>query len=358
MTRGYHNYKGRSGRNHTLMAIVLALLLLVSLGYLFVQNNLVYDSEGNAVINWPFFSDKDGEEPNLPPEDSQDDEVGDDFNLIIEKPQLPAEEEKKPEPEEQPLRAEETVLSEFRGNPVPGANCNAVVLELKGSMGTLAYQSALAAEGGKAPDAVSRDSLTTLLSGERDWRAVAALHTLHDTYYAFANMTGAGICQPTGYIWYDYSNSHWLQPEKEGAKTYFYAMAQECEAMGFDEILLRELTYPVSGKLHKIDYSGMTLTKTEALTGFLRGLRDTLQEDTVLSLQLSEKLILAGADADTGQDISLLLPLLDRVWVETEDPDAVWVALEPHVPAGAKREQFLVVIGGEVDTGGSVLLAE
>ena len=53
MTKGYQNYRGRDGKRW-LLAIPLALALLLSLGYLFIENFVVYDARGNAEIDWPF----------------------------------------------------------------------------------------------------------------------------------------------------------------------------------------------------------------------------------------------------------------------------------------------------------------
>jgi len=338
MLRGYNNYRGRSGKQG-LLAIPLVILLLLSLGYLLIQNFLVYDAQGNVTVKWPFsWGQEDGEDDGsaagLPGTSGPEEEL----TLIIEKPDSVVE-------TEEPLRAVERTAAEFLAGAGPAAGSNAVVVELKGEKGAYAYTSTLAVEGALAEDAVSRDKLVNLLAGDRDWTAVAALHTLHDTHYAFANMAGAGICQTSGYIWYDSTNTHWLQPAKEGARAYLSELARECVDMGFDEILLRELTYPTAGKLQRIDYSDMAVTKEEALAAFLEGLREALAGRAVLSLQVNEELILEGAKAASGQDIRLLAPLVDRLWVETNDPDAVWAALETYLPEGTVREQYLVVIG-------------
>ena len=339
-TRGYHSYRGRGGRGRVLLAVVLALILLLALGFLFLQDFMVYDSQGNMTLDLPFLRDDEPDpEPQAPTEPEED------VNLIIEAPETPA---------ELSLRAMEISLYDFRAAaPRPEAGFNGLVAEVKGEDGVLYYQSALAAEGAEDPQALSQEALTARLGEERDWTAVAALHCLHDTYYAFANMDGAGICQSSGYIWYDNTNTHWLDPSKEAARAYLCGLAAECADMGFDEILLRGLAYPTRGKQYKIDYSGMTVSKAEALETAMEALRETLGEETALSLELEEELILAGSEEVSGQDIARLVPLADRVYVETEDPDAVWAALAPYVPEGRERETFLVVTGEQVPESGS-----
>ena len=354
-TRGYNTYRGRDGGpRHGGLILLLVLVLLLSGGYLVSQNFLVYDAQGGVALELPFLRlelpflnrgqpgenvDKDPAEQDPPPSPPEDEE--DEVNLIIEPP---------PPPPEDPLRAREIQLSALAADTVPGEGRNGLVMEVKGSNGALYFRTDFAAKDATSGRAVSRESVTELLAGERDWSAVAALHTFHDSFYAFAHMQDAGICQPTGYIWYNF-NTFWLEPAKEGTRSYLYGLARECEAMGFDEILLRGFTYPTAGNLHKIDYSSRTVTKEEALVSFLTGLRETLGEETKISLELEEALILAGAEEVSGLDISRLAPLVDRVYVAAEDPEAVWAALEPYVPEGRTRETYLVLLGQERETG-------
>ena len=99
--------------------------------------------------------------------------------------------------------------------------------------------------------------------------------------------------------------------------------------MGFDEVLLDDVSYPVSGKLQKIDYSGNTQGKTEALTQFLTELRQALEPyGTRVSLVLDEALLLAGSGADSGQSLTAFAPLMDAVYAVSADPAAVRLQLE------------------------------
>ena len=94
-------------------------------------------------------------------------------------------------------------------------------------------------------------------------------------------------------------------------------LAVECAELGFDELLLEELAYPTRGKLEKIDYSGNTIGKTEALTLFLTELRTALEPyGTKISLLLTEELIQAGVNEESGEDLSALLPLVDAVYAQ------------------------------------------
>ena len=90
--------------------------------------------------------------------------------------------------------------------------------------------------------------------------------------------------------------------------------------MGFGELLLEELAYPSRGKLEKIDYSGNTMGKTEALVLFLTELRAALEPyGTQISLLVSEELLQAGSNPESGEDLAALLPVVDAVYAEVSD---------------------------------------
>ena len=132
--------------------------------------------------------------------------------------------------------------------------------------------------------------------------AAARFNCFHDSYYAFVHMPEAAICQKNGYVWYDQQSYHWLDPSKEQARQYVITLAKECAELGFEELILEECAYPTSGNLHKIDYTKNTMSKSEALALFLTELRAALEPyGTKLSILLTEELILAGSDEESGQ---------------------------------------------------------
>lgn len=333
--RGYNNYHGRRSTKRVVVVVLLVLALLVSGAYLVLQDYIVYDSQGNARLDLPFLhwmqsSDK---------APATEGTTGGQPSVEILSPAEPEDTGEPLQVTEQPaydLRTQETLA------PDPGDN--ALVIELKDSDGTFFYQSDQAVKEAIQEQAVSRTKLAALLSEQRDWTAIAALCCFHDTPYAFSNMEGAGICQSTGYIWYDSNNSHWLDPAKEGARTYLYAVARECADMGFDQILLRDFTYPTEGKLYKIDQSAMTMSKEEALESFLEGLREALGEDTGVSVELTQEQVLAGHDTVSGVDLERIVPLVDHLFVtDVTDQGAVEEALKPLLPENVSLDQFLVL---------------
>ena len=338
-TRGYSSYHGRrSGGKIALVAVLLVVFLLAA-GYLVLQDFIVYDSDGSVRLELPFFESEepsvgDGELVDVPPVEIL---PGDDDELVSGQPQTAAETIRGQLLSAPALcRAADTHLQEARD-----AGNNSVVVPVKGDNGIFYYTSPLAKTKATDDQAVSQTLLTTALSGGEDLHFVARLSCFHDSFYAFSNMAGTGICQSNGYIWYDNQSSYWLDPSKSAAREYLCAVAQECVAMGFDELLLTEFTYPTQGKLSQIDYSAMTMTKEAALEAFLTELRATVGEEVAISVELPETVILAGRDETAGLDVSRIVPLVDRVYVSAAaDKAAVLAALEA---AGAGAAESIVV---------------
>ena len=216
-------------------------------------------------------------------------------------------------------------------------------MPVKGDNGVYYYTSPLAKVKANDAHAVSQPLLQSAL-GETQLRRIAQLSCFHDSFYAFSDMAGTGICQSNGYIWYDNQSSYWLEPSKSAAREYLCAVAQECVTMGFDELLLTEFTYPTLGKLDKIDYSAMTMTKEDALETFLSELRAAVGDEIAISVVLPEATILAGRDETAGLDVSRIVPMVDRIYVAAVDRPAVLTALET---AGAANAAGMTVWMGE-----------
>ena len=127
-----------------------------------------------------------------------------------------------------------------------------------------------------------------------------------------------------GYVFYDGNNENWLDPAKEATRTYLASLAVECADLGFDEILLTDLTYPTVGKLDKIDYGsadGFTdqaAYQAEQIAGLLQTVQEALAGRNVkLSLELPETVYEnGGVDKTGGIDLyNGLMSRLARVYV-------------------------------------------
>lgn len=317
---GYNSYHGRTSRKKIALAVVLAVLLAGSAAYLFLQDRIVYRSDGSIALDLPFFR---GEE-DAPPEEGE--------TLPVEI--LPEEDDGALSP----LHAREAAAADLTAEAIGALRSegyDGVVVEMKGFNGMYAYASAYATNQALEADAVSPAAVREALEGRGDFTAVARVDCFHDSFHAFSDMAGAGICQPNGYIWYDELRSHWLDPAKEGTAAYLGDVLRECVEMGFDEILLAGFTYPTGGNQDQIDESVRSADKTAALADCFAALRQAVGEDVTLSLELSQEQLLAGRDDVSGLDPAVLLPLADRVYVTGLTDRAAAEAVLASCGAGA-----------------------
>lgn len=328
--RGYHSYHGRTSGKKIALIVVMVLLLVVSGAYLLLQDYIIYESDGSITLDLPFFQnigkDKDDgkDEDNLPIEiiDGDKDPDGDEDS----------DDEKDPGGDVTENHMTGTTLSAAdlcQGGYSLPSDTDTIVVEMKGFNGMFAYDSRQATSQAVEKDSVSQSEVSQALEGE-ERKAVARVGCFHDSFHAYADMAGAGICQRSGFIWYDNLRSHWMDPSKEGTVTYMAAVLKECASMGFDEILLTDFTYPTEGSLSGIDYSYMTVSKSEALLSFLKEMQEAVE--IPVSVELSQEQILKGADDVSGVDPAAIAAQADRVYVTGgDDQEAVRQALGQDV---------------------------
>ena len=330
-TRGYNSYHGRRSLWKVLLVVLLVLVLTAAGAFLLLQDYIMYESDGSIRLELPMFR-PDAETPagdkDLPAGDTGGNGpgAGDGGDVlppvVILEPELP-----EPEPAK-PLQAAivtAAALCDADADPlgvIRGAGRNGLVVEMKGDNGVFYYTSAKAPKDAAASSAVTASQMRAVLDRGEELTAVAQISCFHDSAYAFSDMAGTGVCQKNGYIWYDYQNSHWMDPAKAGTKDYLFALAEECVGMGFDEVLLTQFHYPLRGKLYKIDYAKMTVTKEDALCTFLTELRARLGEGTALSIEMDLEILLAGSSADGGIALARLLPLVDHICVSAGEREA------------------------------------
>lgn len=327
-TKGYHSYRGRRSGRSWLLVAVLVLLLAAACAYLFLQRYLRYTDDGGMYFALPFLEET-AAEPDVQPESGEEER---EMNLVIEEPE-------ESEPAEEPY-GDRRLLgldappadAETLNALLAQAEANGFVCSLRDNAGLVYYASTAALRDAVASGAADAQTLSQLCQ-EMEALAVARLNCFHDSYYAWANMETAGLCQGSGYIWYDSLSYHWLDPAKEAARAYVISLAVECAQMGFDELLLEEMQYPASGNLEKISYAGGEAGRTESLVLFLTELRAALEPyGTKVSLLVDGRLLTAEGDLayaeTTGLDLTQLLPLVDAVYTETADLEAAQAALE------------------------------
>ena len=336
MARSYQNYRGRRSLGTRVAIVLLVLVLIAACAFIFAQQYISYADDGRIYLDLPYigrvYLPTPVERPPEPDEDAEPEPPP--VQLVIDEP-----EDAEPEPEEPPTPEElfgPHRLVELPNLPADGTELTAALREtgasgfvctVRDDTGKLYWNSPTGQSKAVADDPNASQTIQGLC-GSEDTLAVARFNVLHDSYFAAANMVDAAICQSNNYVWYDNRSYHWLEPEKELARQYVTGLAVECAQLGFDELLLEELCYPTRGNTYKISYKNNTMEKNEALALLLSEIKDALEPyGTKLSLLLTEAQILEGSNADSGVDLAMLLPLVDGVYVQASDPEAVEAAL-------------------------------
>ena len=313
-TRGYSSYRGRGRKGKIFLAILLILIILASVGFIIAREHMIYDADGNLhfELPWAKQTETSGQPVETPDVEIQEPDPADNKSgagqvSVIQAVQLGDD-----------PNGWETQLST--------GDYNAFAVTMKASGGTLNYPFETSMQGrtvSSHAEAV-RTALPQLLDGER--YSIARLSCLRDGGVARQNLESMGLKNTGGYIFYDGNNENWLDPAKEATKTYLASLAMECANLGFDEILLTDLTYPTEGKLDKIDYGpadGFTdqaAYQAEQIAGLLRTVQEALVGRNVrLSLELPETVFEnGGEDKTAGIDLyNGLMSHLDRVYVPT-----------------------------------------
>lgn len=197
-----------------------------------------------------------------------------------------------------------------------GAAYNALVINIKSADGYLRYYSTVPITTSYGVNGTEnlKDSLAALK--EQGIWLVAEVSCLVDNAMAVRNAPLA-LRNVTGGIMADESGS-WLDPFHPDVRAYMAALMAELAEMGFDEILLTNMSFPKATVQFSQPMSAAPdgLSSVSALAKYLRGEADEL--GIRLSAVLSGKAMREGASASIGQDAEFFLKVFDRVYVETD----------------------------------------
>ena len=334
MTKGYHNYRGRSRRQKRLLAVVLVLVILAALAFLVIQNYIVYDDQGHARVELPFAKKESAPDPETPPV------TGEDVNIdYIDNGYAPV---------LQPLQARLLPSAVLRQDPqatLAAFNEEAFAITVKRNNGAITYDTAmeLPAEV-EAERENSLENLQALLASDR--YAVARMSVFCDSYFVRA-YPDAALHWEGGDFWYDADAMAWLDPSHPQTLVYTTQLCQEYAALGFDEILLDYFSYPTTGELSAI--GGLTDTdRVQVLTDFVKSLRANLPENVKLSIVLR-----SAVSEEFGLSADLLAKNFDRIYLEQgADVDA----LRQSLPARFDFTSRLVPLVTEAPSEGSYLI--
>ena len=302
-TKGYRSYRGRTSKGKIALIVVLVLVIVASVAVIWLQDYVVYDADGGAHVALPWQREEAPEEETPPQE----------VEVTIREPERPER------------------LAAFSAAAAPmtraawkdawlGAGLmsapayNAAAVTLKDSAGHIYFAASGAAAGAVTTAEDTAAALTEVTESGR--HTIARMSCFLDPIAAKADVEGMGLKNTGGYIFYDGNDLNWLDPSKPAARQYLCGLAAEIAQLGFDEILLTDLSYPTEGKLDKIDYNGAD--RGESIRLFLEELRAVLAEyGAALSVELPAETILSGRDDTAGLVLADIAPLADRIYAVT-----------------------------------------
>lgn len=173
------------------------------------------------------------------------------------------------------------------------AGFNAVLFDLKGSDGRLAYVSAtpLAVQAqSAAEDALPLEDLKTLLQAVKDkgMKPIARLYAFQDPY-APSRLPTAKITHEDheGWTWYDNDPNNggkpWLNPYLEDARRYITELLAELKAAGLDAAMLDGVQFPARTSSSALTAEQETAAaKAQALTDFVAQAEEAMGDGELL----------------------------------------------------------------------------
>ena len=338
-SRGYNSYRGRTPKGKIILAVVLVLVILGAVSFLMLQQYLVYDDTGRAHLELPWQKEETEKDPE---QDGAGDPEDDLPGLTIQEPEVTA---------VYGLQLADAPLTAWTDVAEP---YNAAAITVKDSGGNVYFDAKTAA----AADFISTEPTTAaVLEQAADTYTIARLCCFLDPKASNANLESMGLKNTGGFIFYDGNNENWLDPGKSEARQYLCDLAKEAAELGFDEILLTDVSYPTMGKLDKIDYG--TGGMTENLVTFLEEMRAVLAPyDVKLSIELAETVVISGADETSGVDLAAMAPLVDRIYAPATAEQAEQLAAA--VTAANSSTEFVPELTAEDPawTGGYLRLPE
>jgi len=190
---------------------------------------------------------------------------------------------------------------------------NAVVIDIKGDRGLVAYRSGvpLASEIG-AQKTITIPNLATLLQSlhARGVYTIARIVTFKDDPLAAAHPEWA-VKRADGSLFHDREGLRWVDPTRREVWDYNIAIAAEAASAGFDEIQFDYLRFP-DDKAVRLSESNNQQFRTRAIAGFLDGARARLVPYNVfLAADVFGYICWNLDDTGIGQRLEDILPRVD-----------------------------------------------
>ena len=120
----------------------------------------------------------------------------------------------------------------------------AIMLELKSGSGNFLYKTTM--PNAKVSSKVDKDAVADLIRylTKADYYTVACVPAFRDRAYGLKN-TSCGLLHSSGrYLWAGDDKCYWLDPAKNGTRSYLISIASELRDLGFDEVVFMDFCFP------------------------------------------------------------------------------------------------------------------
>lgn len=341
-------YRGRRTVTDILKVIagILAVLVVLAVaGVIYLQRYMVYTDEGAKLELPPFLQSlRQGGKKN-PSDGSASLPNQGDVSVDIQPAGSQSEGQDPQGPEvEKPAGfalqlSVDDVVNGSAAQKLAEAGADALVLEVKGGSGMLAWRSNLPeAERGQ----VNGTQATT--DALRRWNAgevytIARVCCFRDDTAAY-HLNSLALHQSNG-TWRDTLGIRWFSPAQDRVQAYIANLCGELGELGFDEIVLEQCTFPIQGSLERIirgdDYNSARFSSE--MESFLTQVRTAVEPyGAKVSLRV-ERDTLAGTENVSGVDGSMLERFAARLWVEEDGltPAPLDLLEQAGITGGAER---------------------
>lgn len=303
-----------------LIAIILGVLVVLAVaGMLYLQKYMVYTDEGVKLELPPFLQALRGERPSEEPGGSASLPDPGSVSVVVE-PDGSAS-EPPPEPEKPSLALQlsvDDVVNGAAAAKLEEAGADVLILEVKSRDGKLAWLSEqpVAERSRVNGTQASTDAIRQWNQGEV--YTVARVRCFRDDSAPYYNNAMA-LRQGNG-NWRDELGLRWLSPANDRSQAYIAGLCGELAGLGFDEIVLEDFSFPIKGKVDRINRgeSYDPASFTAELEDLLAQVQSAVEPyGTKLSLRV-ERDTLAGAETLSGVTPQLLEQYAARIWAEDD----------------------------------------
>ena len=332
---GYQEYRGRGGgRGRMVLLFIIALLaVLLAAGTAFYLLVDIEYTPNGMVIHWPWAQESETPPPpTAPPPELPSVAV----EVVEPSPTPEPTPTPTPEPTYNPIAAVTVTTAQLRdgsaAQAVAAAGGNALVVEMKGIKGRLAWQSQ--AELAATLWANAADDRTAQavreLAENTELYLVARVQCFRDPLMA-SSWVGT-LMTRGGNLWHDAQGVGWSSPASRDAVDYLSQLCLELAEMGFDEILLDSAGYPDFGEVNVLATGdNRPEDRTVPVAAFLARLSEELAEKgTALSVQTTED-ALRGDNAFSGATAANLARYAARVWLPAPVKGSDYAAILSNV---------------------------